>query len=351
MLHRILGRFWRIALGLVLGLLTLAHAQAQESGGILRVVATVPELGSLAREVGGDQVVVTVLVKGTEDPHFIEARPAFIKALSQADVYIQVGLDQEIGWAPALLQQARNGRVLPGTPGYIDASTVITPLQVSTVPVDRSQGDVHAFGNPHFLVDPIQGLKVARLIRDRLAVLRLQQAMAFEAGYIAFRQRLSRALVGEALAEKYDVEKLALLADHGRLDAFLQSQGEADRLGGWLGRMRPYAGTKAVADHNVWPYFAQRFQFTLIGFMEPKPGLPPTTHHLQELIHLMQAQRVSLILASAYYDARHARFLAQHTGAKIVEMANQVGARTGTDDYLGMIEYNVQQCLTALGGA
>jgi ABC-type Zn uptake system ZnuABC Zn-binding protein ZnuA len=351
MVQRILGIFWYIVPGVVLGLVTFAYAQTQGSDGVLRVVATVPELGSLAREVGGEQVVVTVLVKGTEDPHFIEARPAFIKALSQADVYIQVGLDQEIGWAPVLLQQARNGRVLPGAPGYIDASTAITPLQVSTVPVDRSQGDVHAFGNPHFLVDPIQGLKVARLVRDRLAILRPQQAVAFEAGYTAFRQRLSSALVGEALAAKYDVEKLALLADHGRLEAFLQSQGEANLLGGWLGRMRPYAGTKAVADHNVWPYFAQRFQLTMIGFMEPKPGLPPTTHHLHELINLMQAQKVPLILASAYYDPRHARFLAQHTGAKIVEMANQVGARTGTDDYFSMIEYNVQQCLAALGGA
>jgi ABC-type Zn uptake system ZnuABC Zn-binding protein ZnuA len=270
--------------------------------------------------------------------------------LSQADVYLQVGLDQEIGWAPVLLQQARNGRVLPGSPGYIDASTAITPLQVPSGTVDRSLGDVHAFGNPHFLVDPIQGLKVARLIRDRLAMLRPQHAVTFEAGYTALRQRLSSALLGEVLAAKYDVEKLALLADHGRLDAFLQSQGEADLLGGWLGRLRPYAGTKAVGDHNVWPYFAQRFHFTMVGFMEPKPGLPPTTHHLQALISLMQAQKVPLILASAYYDPRHARFLAQHTGAKIVEMANQVGARTGTDDYFSMIEYNVQQCLAALGG-
>jgi ABC-type Zn uptake system ZnuABC Zn-binding protein ZnuA len=240
---------------------------------------------------------------------------------------------------------------LPGAPGYIDASTVITPLDVPTGPIDRSMGDVHAFGNPHFLVDPIQGLKVARLIRDRLAMLRPQQAAAFEARYTTFRQRLSVALVGEALAAKYDVEKLALLADHGRLDAFLQSQGEADLLRGWLGRLRPYAGTKAIGDHNTWPYFAQRFQFNLVGFMEPKPGLPPTTHHLHELINLMQAQKVPLILASAYYDPRHARFLAQHTGAKIVEMANQVGARNGTDDYFSMIEYNVRQCLTALGGA
>jgi ABC-type Zn uptake system ZnuABC Zn-binding protein ZnuA len=350
MAHRVIGLLWRIVLGLGLGLVALPHAQAQGPGGVLQVVTTVSELGSLVREVGGDQVVVTVLAKATEDPHFVEARPAFIKALSQADVYIQVGLDLEIGWAPTLLQQARNGRVLPGAPGYIDASTVITPLQIPTGPVDRTQGDVHAFGNPHFLVDPIQGLKVARLIRDRLAMVRPQQAAIFEAHYTTFRQRLGAALVGEALAAKYDVEKLALLADHGRLDAFLQSQGEAHLLEGWLGRMQPYAGTKAVGDHNMWPYFAQRFQLTVIGFMEPKPGLPPTTHHLQELISLMQAQRVPLILASAYYDPRHARFLAQHTGAKIVEMANQVGARTGTDDYFSMIEYNVRQCLAALGG-
>jgi ABC-type Zn uptake system ZnuABC Zn-binding protein ZnuA len=353
MRQQVMRRWHWLTLTVVLATLGMAplrvHAQTPDSP--LQVVAAEPELGSLAREVGGNRVVVTGLVKGTEDPHFVEAKPSFIKALSQADVYIQAGLELEIGWVSTLLQQARNANVLPGAPGYVDASTAIEPLEVPTGVVDRSMGDVHPFGNPHYFLDPIQGLKVARLLRDRLSALRPASRSYFEAQYAAFVQRLGTVLVGEALAKKYDVEKLALLLEHGRLQDFLQSQGEATLLGGWLGRMAPYAGTKVVADHNIWPYFARRFGINVIGVMEPKPGVPPTTQHLQGLIKTMQAQGVRLILASAYYDPRHARFLAQNTGARVVEMANQAGARAGTDDYLRMVDYNVRQFVTALGGA
>ena len=327
----------------------LVHAQAPDRP--LQVVATVPELGSLVREVGGNRVVVTGLVKGAEDPHFVEAKPSFIKALSQADVYVQVGLELEIGWASTLLQQARNANVLPGAPGYVDASTVIEPLEVPSGVVDRSMGDVHAFGNPHYLLDPLQGLKVARLLRDRLSAVRPASQSYFEAQYAAFVQRLGTALVGEALAKKYAVEKLVLLLEHGTLQTFLQSQGEAAQLGGWLGRMAPYAGTKVVTDHNVWPYFARRFGIDIVGFLEPKPGVPPTTQHLQGLIKTMQAHSVRLILASAYYDPHHARFVAQNARARVVEMANQAGSRAGTEDYLRLVDYNVRQFVAALGGA
>jgi ABC-type Zn uptake system ZnuABC Zn-binding protein ZnuA len=118
---------------------------------------------SLVREVGGDRVSVTYFAKGTEDPHFVEAKPSFIKALSQCDLYVQTGMDLEIGWAPVLLQNARNGAVLPGAPGYLDASKVISPLEIPTGPTDRSMGDVHPLGNPHYLLDPLNGPKVARL--------------------------------------------------------------------------------------------------------------------------------------------------------------------------------------------
>jgi len=325
--------------------------QAQGAGSPLQAVATVPDLGSLLREVGGNQVAVTVLAKGTEDPHFLEAKPSFIKLLSQADLFVQVGMELELGWAPTLLQQAGNANVVRGAVGFVDASTVITPRDVPTGPIDRSMGDVHPQGNPHYLPDPIQGLLVARLLRDRLSTVRPAQRAYFAERYTAFAQRLGTALVGETLARKYDVEKLALLYEYGKLQEFLQSQGEAALLGGWFGRLSPYAGTKVVADHNIWPYFAHRFRLELIGFMEPKPGIPPSTTHLQVLVQAMRSQGVQLILASAYYDPRHARFLAQNTAAKVAEMANQVGARPGTEEYLRMVDYNVNQLVTALGGA
>ena len=336
----------RVAMSVWLIVLGVTSAGAQQ--GPLRVAATVPELGSLAREVGGEQVTVVVFAKGTEDAHFIEAKPSFIKELSQADVYLQAGMELEVGWSPVLLQNARNGKILPGAPGYIDASTVVTPLDVPTGPIDRSMGDVHPAGNPHYLPDPLNGLRVAELLRDKFSLLRPTQQAYFAERYTAFRARLGVALVGETLAQKYDASKLALLFAHGRLAAFLQSQHEAQALGGWLGRLLPYVGTKAVADHNLWPYFTQRFGLDMRGVMEPKPGVPPTTRHLQELVRTMQAEKIGIILTSAYYDPRHAQFLAQHTGARIVPMAHQVGARPGTEDYLGMVDYNVRQLVTAL---
>lgn len=329
--------------------LCLSHYgnSGQSFAASLQVVATVPELGSLAREIGGEDVSVQVIVKGTEDAHFIEARPSFIKWLSQADVYIQIGLELEAAWAPVLLQQARNAKILPGTLGYIDVSQVITPLGIPLGPVDRSQGDVHASGNPHFLLDPLEGLKVAALLRDRFSLLLPEQKSLFAARYEAFHQRLGAALVGAALAQKYAAEKLALLFEHGRLEGFLHSQGETARLEGWLGTLQPYSGIKVVADHDQWRYFARRFRLAILGFMEPKPGLPPTTRHLRQLAEIMHAQEARLIITSAYYDPRHATFLAKITEAAAVPLAHQAGSREGTAEYLQMVDYNVRQLVAA----
>jgi ABC-type Zn uptake system ZnuABC Zn-binding protein ZnuA len=325
-------------------------ALAQGDARPLQVAVTVPDLGSLVREIGGDQVAVTVFVKGTEDFHSVEAKPSFIKTLSEADLFVEMGMEMEMGWAPVLLQNARNAKVLPGGRGFLDASTVIAPLEVPSGPVDRSMGDVHPAGNPHYLVDPISGLRVARLIRDKLIELRPERRGYFDDRYAIFRQRLGAALVGDALAKKYDVEKLALLFEAGKLSDFLKSQGEESLLSGWFGLMLPYRGAKVVADHNTWPYFARRFGISVIGFLEPKPGLPPTTKHLNELIESMRAQGVKVILANPYFDPRFAQFVAERTGAQVVNMAHQVGARPGTNDYIAMIDYDVRQLAGALRG-
>ncbi|MBX3027916.1 zinc ABC transporter substrate-binding protein [bacterium] len=331
--------------GLLLAALPTAAAEP------LKVVATVPELGALVRAVGGDQVAVTVLAKPTEDPHFVEAKPSSVKALSEADLYVQVGLQLEIGYAPVLLTGARNPDVLPGQKGHVDASTVVTPLEVPVGTIDRSMGDVHPVGSPHYLLDPLNGLKVAALLRDALSALRPAEAATFAANYDAFRQQLDVDLVGPALARRYDAEKLATLFEYGKLLPFLEQQGQAAELGGWLGALAPSRGAKAVDDHPMWTYFARRFGLDIVGHLEPKPGVAPTTKHLQEIVELIRADRVPLVLAAAYYDPRHADFVAAQTGARVVRMANQAGARPGTDDYLAMVSYNVEQVVAALRAA
>lgn len=342
----------RILLSAVVGALAPALlAQPTRAAEPLKVVATTPDLGALVRAVGGDLVTVTVLAKATEDPHFVEAKPSYVKALSDADVYVQVGLQLEIGYAPVLLTGARNPNVLAGQKGFVDASSVIAPLDVPVGQVDRSMGDVHPVGNPHYLLDPLNGLRVAALLRDALSGLRPADAATFAAGYEAFRRQLGIDLVGPTLAQKYDAEKLATLAEYGKLLPFLQQQGQADQLGGWLGAMAPYRGAKAIDDHPIWTYFARRFGLDVVGHLEPKPGVAPTTKHLQEVIQQVQAEHVPLLLAAAYYDPRHADFVAAQTGARVVRMANQVGARPGTDDYLAMINYDVDQVVAALRAA
>lgn len=347
---RMLGTILPLCVAALLGVVNFA-AHAEQGTKPLRVCATLPDLGSLAREVGGDQVTVTVFAKGMENPHFIEAKPSFVKALSRADLFIQGGLEVEVAWAPVLLQNARNGRVLPGNPGYLDGATVITPLEVPTGTIDRSMGDVHPEGNPHYLLDPMNGLKVAKSIRDRLAELRPAQKGYFFDRYETFRRKTAVAMVGEKLAAKYDLDRLALLYEQGRLGPFLKERKDDALLDGWLESMLPFFGTRVVADHNMWPYFTRRFGISVRGFLEPKPGVSPTTSHLGNLVGKMRTEGIKIIIATPYFDPKALKFVADKSGARIVNLAHQVGARQGADDYLGVIDYNVRALTDALRGA
>jgi len=333
-----------------LALLAGAAAPARAADDVLRVFATTTDLGDLARQVGGDRVSVVEMVKGREDAHFAEARPSFIKELSRSDLFLQVGLELEVGYVPLLLDNARNARVRPGSPGYVDASRAIMPLDVPSGVVDRSMGDVHPYGSPHYLLDPVRGFEVARLIAAKLTELRPADADHFRARLEDFRVRLATAMVGATLAAKYDAFKLAQLAEQGGLAAFLDQQGDRAALGGWYAAMLPLAGTKVVDDHAMWTYFARRFGLVIVAHLEPKPGIPPTTTHLREVIDLMKADNVRAVLASPYYDPRHAAFVAAATGAKVVELAHQTGGRDGTDSYIAMIDHDVRATAAALAG-
>lgn len=345
--HRSFAALWcRAVTSLMLVVSALGSATQAQTG--LRVVATLPDFASIARSVGGEAVDVTSLLRGGEDPHFVEPRPSFVKVLSQADVLVVAGMDLEIGYLPPLLQSARNAKILPGAGGYVDCSRAITPLEVPSEVVDRSMGDVHPWGNPHYWLDPLNGVRIAAQLAHVFATFQPEDRSRFEANYDAFRRQIAAKLVGESLVKVYSVEKLALLYERGGLEEFLRSRGELERLAGWLAVLAPYRGVKAVDDHNMWPYFARRFGLEVVGHMEPKPGIAPTTSHLQALVERMRAQGVRLIFSSPYYDPKHARFLAQATGARIVPLAHVTGSRPGTDDYIAMVDYNVNQLRLAL---
>ena len=312
----------------------------------VKVCCTVPDLGDLCKRIGGKQVDVTVFVKSADDPHALEARPSFIKAMSRADLYIQIGLELEIGWAPAILQACRNRKVQPKGRGFLDASLAIHNRKIDFEgQLDRSYGDVHPGGNPHYLTDPVNGLWVSRLIRDKLIELYPKNSREFESNWNEFKAELGSKLVGEYLAEKYDIVKLATLSEHGLLSEFLDQTGETQRLSGWLGELGKHRGKPAVGDHPSWRYLADRFRINVVTHLEPKPGMTPTTRHLKKVIQHMKEEKVPVLLTASYFPSKHVRFVSDKTGAAILELAHQVGARPGTENYISMIDFNVRQLL------
>lgn len=329
----------------------IAMAAAPRPAERLVVCATVPSLGAIVSEIGGDEVDVTVFAKGTENPHFVDARPSFVKTLASADLFLLQGLDLETGWAPVLLQQARNGRVLPGAPGHLDCSIAVERLEVPATPIDRSHGDVHPSGNPHYMTDPVNGIRVARLIRDRLSELRPAAAAGFDARCTAFENRLCAALVGEKLASGFGpdtVLRLAKLHETGGLARFLEEQGRLGDLSGWLGAMLPFHGTRVLTDHVLWSYFDRRFGIVCAGTLEPKPGISPTTKHLAELIRRAPGDGVRLVITSPGFDRKSAELVAQRIGVPLLTLAHEVGATEGATSYLAMIDANVRAIVAAL---
>jgi ABC-type Zn uptake system ZnuABC Zn-binding protein ZnuA len=328
----------RLLLGCLL-LFALRDVRAQPE-----VVATTADVAAICRVVGGDDVVVTTLADAAADPHFLEARPSMLRSCARAEVLVEVGRELEIGWLPVLVRNSRNGSILPGSPGSIDVSAAVRALGVPAAGADRSAGDLHTGGNPHYLSDPLCGLQVAALLRDRFTALWPAAGARFAANFTAFRSRLAVSMVGEALAPLYDhdAERLATLFGAGRLGQVLAAQGDLERLGGWFGTMLPLRDRTIVADHDLWPYFTERFGLQMVGFFEPKPGVAPTTSHLRELIEQMRQRDVP------YFSPKHAELVARATGAEVVLMAPQPGAVPGTENYVAWIDHHVQQVAAAL---
>jgi len=287
---------------------------AAPSQAALKVIATTEDLASLAREVGGDRISVDSIAKGYQDPHFVEAKPSFILKLHSADLLIVVGRELEIGWLPPLLQQSRNAKVQPGAPGYLDASLTAQILDIPQGQITRAMGDVHPLGNPHYWLDPGNGRRIAQAIQAKLSELQPADAAYFGQRYADFDKRL-------AAAEK-----------------------------GWDAALAPYKGTKIVTYHRSWPNFVERFGLDVIGYVEPKPGIPPSPQHTIDLIAEMKNTKANIILVEPYFDLKTPQSVARATGAKVVVMASSVGAEKEITDYLQLFQYDVNMLLAALKG-
>ena len=268
----------------------------------LRVVTTTTDLADVTRKVGGDRVEVESICRGDQDPHFVEARPSYMVGLSRADLLVSVGLDLEIGWLPSVLQGARNPDINPGGPGFLDASTAIHPIEVRGGSVDRSQGDIHPRGNPHYWLDPENVKAIARLVGDRLARLDPDGAADYRAQTRAYVRRLDAKLVG------------------------------------WRRDLAPLAGTKVVSYHRTFNYFLARFGLEAVEYVEPRPGIPPSAAHLAEVIRIVGERDVRFILHEAYYEQRASRMIASRTHAKLAVLPTSVGGERGTGSYIALID-------------
>ena len=291
-------------------LITVGAAEAA-----LNVVTTTSDLASIVSEVGGDKIAVESLARGYQDPHFVEAKPSFVLKLNKADLLVVVGRDLEIGWLPALINQARNARIQPGADGYFDASLTAKILDLPTGQLTRAMGDVHPLGNPHYWLDPENGRAIAKAVQAKLS-----QRDPANAPYYAQR------------AADFD----------RRLNEAQQR---------WKSMMAPYKGIKVVTYHRSWANFADAFGIDVIGYVEPKPGIPPTPQHTLDVIQAMRAQGIKLIIVEPYFDSKTPNSIASQTGGNVLVLPPSVGGVPAASDYLKLFDTNISLLVGAIKSA
>ena len=275
------------------------------AAGTLQVMTATTDLAALAREIGGDKITVESIARGYQDPHFVEAKPSFLLNLRKADLLIVVGLELEIGWLPPLITQSTNPKIQVGAPGYFDASRFAQILEVPAGQVSRAEGDVHPQGNPHYWLDPQNGLRIAKGIQNKLSEMRPADAAYFAQRYATFEQRLK----------------------------------QADQK--WLEEMKPYAGRKIVTYHRSWPNFMKHFNLNVIGYVEPRPGIPPSPQHTVELISQMKKDNVKIIAVEPYFDLKTPNAIARGSGGQVVVLIPSVGGEKEITDYFKLFDYDI----------
>jgi ABC-type Zn uptake system ZnuABC Zn-binding protein ZnuA len=277
----------------------------------IKVVTTLTDLKSITELIGGDKVSVTSIATGYQNPHFVDPKPSYIISLSNADMFVTIGLDLEAGWSPQLLSSSRNTKIQKGDAGYVDASEGITLFQVPTA-ANRAEGDIHIFGNPHYWLDPLNGKIIARNIANGLERVDPSNKATYEANLQTF---------------------------DNNIDA---------KMKGWQAKMAPLKGTKIIAYHNEWVYFEKRFGLEIVDFMEPKPGIPPTPSQLVKVINEIKANNIRIIITSPYFSTSSSDVVAKQTGVKVLTLATSTGAFSGVNTYFDVFDYDINQITATL---
>jgi len=288
-----------------------AFTGTADAGAAVKVITSTEDLASIAKEVGGDKIAVESLAKGYQDPHFVEAKPSFVLKLHGADLLIVVGRELESSWLPALITQSRNAKIRPGGEGYLDASLTARILDIPTGQITRAMGDVHPEGNPHYWLEPGNGRRAAKAIQEKLSQLSPGDAPYFAQRFADFDRRLA--------------------------------EGETR----WKAAMAPYKGRKIVTYHRSWSNLTNEFGLDVIGYVEPRPGIPPSPAHTLTLQHEMTRQGVKIILVEPYFDVKTPNAIVARTGGKVVVLPPSVGGVKGTDSYIALFDHNVRLLVQA----
>lgn len=273
----------------------------------LKVVTTIPDLASLTQEVGGELVEAESLCRGDQDPHYLEPKPSYALLLNRADLLIEVGLELEVGWLPVLLTQARNPNVQPGQPGHLTASEGLKILEIPTGPIDRSQGDIHPFGNPHYWLNPRNGFMIAGRIAEKLSQLDPPHAAVYQKNLGDFQKRLT------------------------------------EKISTWEKELAPFRGKQIVTYHKSFSYFVDWTGLKVADLIEPKPGIPPSPSHILSLIERIRSEKIPLIITENYYDPKPAHELAERTGAKILNLPTSVGGEPSINSYEALFDYLIKK--------
>jgi zinc/manganese transport system substrate-binding protein len=306
----------------------------------LKVVASLPTYGAIAREIVGDRATVTAIAEGDEDPHFVQPKPSFVALLRDADLFVTTGLDLEL-WVPALLDRAGNRKVQEEGPGYVAAYRGIALLEVPTS-LSRSAGDIHVDGNPHIHTDPLNAIIIARNILAGLKRVAPSEAPAFTQREQDFEKRILEATMGAELVQILTPATAFTLLQSDKLSDFLarqEYQGKplAERLGGWLEEARVLRGKEMACYHKEWAYFSRRYQVACVTYIEAKPGIPPTPRHVQEVIALMRERKIPALFAANYFSRSQIQQVAQKTGAQAVIVPENTDGAPGVATYFDLM--------------
>jgi len=330
--------------GLFLALLTISAAAAEKKDKI-RIVCSFSDYASIASEIAKDRAVVEMISKGESDPHFIPPKPSYAMMLNKADIWITTGMDLE-QWSSTLIDKARNKNIMDGATGFVAVSDGVEILDKPET-ADRSEGDVHLMGNPHINTSPLNWKVVAGNITIGLMKVDPENSAYYEKNRDDFIDRVDRALFGPELVDMFGGETLSKLLQNNTLFTFLDREYQGgkliDKLGGWLKEALPFRDSRIIAYHKNWAYFSDIFGLQIAGFIEPKPGIPPSAKHVQYMVNLIKEQDIKIMLVASYFEKKSPQMIEDRTGIRAVYLPLFVNSEMGIDNNFELMDYWISQ--------